>query len=46
MGNIFSPMATFLAMAHEKKSHGPKNFPIAKTMEKNVAMAQIILFMH
>ena len=46
MGNIFSPMATFLAMAHKKKSHGPNNFPMAKKMGKKVAMAQIILLMH
>ena len=46
MGNIFSPMATFLAMAHEKNPMAQIIFPWPKKWEKKVAMAQIILFMH
>ena len=46
MGNIFSPMATFLAMAHEKNPMAQIIFPWPKKWGKKVAMAQIILLMH
>ena len=45
MGNIFSPMASFLAMAHEKNPMAQIIFPWPKKWKK-VAMAQIILLMH
>ena len=34
MGNIFSPMATFLAMAHEKNPMAQKIFPWPKQWKK------------
>ena len=34
MGNFFSPMATFLAMAHEKNPMAQIIFPWPKKMEK------------